>query len=46
MAFGPTFAPGLIGQLFVCAQATVVFVLAELEVIGIRRGLRRDRVAA
>lgn len=46
VAFGPTFAPSLIGQLFVCAQAAVVFILAELQVIGMRRGLRRDRVAA
>jgi hypothetical protein len=46
VAFGPTFAPTLIGQVFVCGQAAVVFLLAELQVIGMRRGLRRDRVAA
>ena len=46
VAFGPTFAPTLMGQLFVCVQASAVFFLAELQVIGMRRGLRRDRVAA
>jgi hypothetical protein len=46
VAFGPSFAPTLMGQVFVCAQAAVVFLLAELQVIGMRRGLRRDRVAA
>lgn len=38
VAFGPSFAPTLLGQAFVCTQAAVVFVLAELQVIGLRRG--------
>jgi hypothetical protein len=46
VAFGPSFAPTLLGQVFVCAQAATVFVLAELQVIGLRRGLGRDRAAA
>ena len=37
VAFGPTFAPTLLGQVFVCAQAATVFLLAELQVIGLRR---------
>jgi hypothetical protein len=37
VAFGPVFAPSLIGQLFVCAQAATVFLFAELQVIGLRR---------
>ncbi len=43
VAFGPIFAPTLIGQLFVCAQAATVFLFAELQVIGLRR---TGRVAA
>ena len=43
VAFGPMFAPTLIGQLFVCAQAATVFLFAELQVIGLRR---TGRVAA
>jgi len=38
VAFGPSFAPTLLGQVFVCAQAAVVFILAELQVMGLRRG--------
>lgn len=38
VAFGPSFAPTLLGQAFVCVQAAAVFVLAELQVIGLRRG--------
>lgn len=38
VAFGPSLAPTLLGQVFVCAQAAVVFILAELQVIGLRRG--------
>lgn len=37
VAFGPVFAPTLIGQLFVCAQAATVFLFAELQVMGLRR---------
>jgi hypothetical protein len=46
VAFGPSFAPTLLGQLFVCAQAAVVLILAELQVTGLRRGSSRERVAA
>lgn len=46
VAFGPTFAPTLLGQIFVCAQAAVVFVLAELQVFGLRRGARREQATA
>lgn len=46
VAFGPSFAPTLTGQAFVCIQAAVVFVLAELQVIGLRRGQNTGRVAA
>ncbi len=38
VAFGPTFAPTLLGQVFVCAQAATVLVFAELQVMGLRRG--------
>lgn len=38
VAFGPSFAPTLLGQILVCAQAAVVFILAELQVMGLRRG--------
>ncbi len=37
VAFGPIFAPTLIGKVFVCAQAAAVFLLAELQVMGLRR---------
>lgn len=37
VAFGPTFAPTLLGQVFVCAQAATVLLFAELQVIGLRR---------
>ena len=37
VAFGPIFAPPLIGKVFVCAQAAAVFLLAELQVMGLRR---------
>jgi hypothetical protein len=40
VAFGPNFAPTLAGQLFVCAQAATVLILAELQVMGLRRGRR------
>ncbi len=46
VVFGPSFAPTLPGQVFVCAQAAVVFILAELQVIGLRRVQRRDGAAA
>mgnify|MGYP000323034170 CR=1 FL=1 len=36
-AFGPVFAPTLLGKVFVCAQAATVFVLAELQIMGLRR---------
>lgn len=37
VAFGPMFAPTLLGQAFVVAQAATVFLLAELQVMGLRR---------
>jgi hypothetical protein len=37
VAFGPTFAPSLLGQVFVCAQAATVLLFAELQVMGLRR---------
>lgn len=37
VAFGPMFAPTLLGQAFVVAQAATVFLLAELQVTGLRR---------
>lgn len=40
VAFGPTFAPTLPGQVFVCGQAAVVLILAELQVMSLRRGRR------
>ena len=46
VAFGPSFAPTILGQVFVCAQAAVVFALSELQVIGLRRGTRRERATA
>jgi hypothetical protein len=46
VAFGPSFTPSLLGQVFVCAQAAMVFLFAELQVIGLRRGPSRDRATA
>lgn len=40
VAFGPVFAPTLVGKLFVCAQAAMVFLFAELQVTGLRRSGR------
>lgn len=37
VAFGPSFEPTLLGQVFVCAQAATVLLFAELQVIGLRR---------
>jgi hypothetical protein len=37
VAFGPAFAPTLFGKLFVVAQAAVVAVFAELQIIGLKR---------
>jgi hypothetical protein len=37
VAFGPAFAPTLLGKAFVCAQAATVLVLAELQIMGLRR---------
>ncbi len=37
VAFGPAFAPTLLGQAFVVAQAAIVAVFAELQIIGLRR---------
>ena len=37
VAFGPVFAPTLIGKVFVCAQAGAVLLLAELQIMGLRR---------
>lgn len=37
VAFGPMFAPTLLGQAFIVAQAATVFLLAELQVTGLRR---------
>lgn len=39
-AFGPMLAPSLIGQVFICAQAAVVLLFAELQMIGLRRTMR------
>ena len=46
VAFGPSFAPTLLGQVFVCVQAAAVFALAELQVIGLRRGQHHKQAAA
>jgi hypothetical protein len=40
VAFGPVFAPTLFGKVFVCAQAAMVLLFAELQVIGLRRSGR------
>jgi len=37
VAFGPAFTPSLLGQVFVVAQAAIVVVFAELQIIGLRR---------
>ena len=37
VAFGPAFAPTLLGQSFVVAQAAIVAVFAELQIMGLRR---------
>lgn len=37
VTFGPAFAPSLFGQVFVIAQAAIVGVFAELQIIGLRR---------
>ncbi len=37
VAFGPTFAPSLLGRIFVLGQGAMVFVFAELQIIGLRR---------
>jgi hypothetical protein len=37
VAFGPAFAPTLLGKAFVVAQAAIVAVFAELQIIGLRR---------
>lgn len=42
VAFGPVFEPNLFGKVFVVAQAAVVGLFAELQIIG----LKRARVAA
>jgi hypothetical protein len=37
VAFGPTFATTFFGKVFVLAQAAAVALLAELQIIGLRR---------
>lgn len=37
IAFGPSFAPSLLGKIFVLGQGAMVFVFAELQIIGLRR---------
>jgi hypothetical protein len=37
VVFGPVFAPTLLGKAFVVAQAAIVAVFAELQIIGLRR---------
>lgn len=37
VAFGPAFAPSLLDQVFVVAQAATVAIFAELQIIGLRR---------
>ena len=37
VAFGPAFAPTLLGKIFIVAQAATVAVFAELQIIGLRR---------
>ncbi len=40
VAFGPVFAPTLIGKVFVCAQAAMVFLFGELQFTALRRSGR------
>ena len=40
VAFGPVFAPTLIGKVFVCAQAAMVLLFGELQVTALRRSAR------
>ena len=40
VAFGPVFAPTLIGKAFVCAQAAMVFLFGELQFTALRRSGR------
>jgi hypothetical protein len=42
VAFGPAFAPTLLGKVIACAQAAMVFLLTELHFVA----LRRPRLAA
>ena len=37
VAFGPVFSPSLFGQVFIVAQAAIVGVFAELQIVGLRR---------
>lgn len=37
VAFGPVFAPTVLGKVFVVAQAAAVALFAELQIIGLRR---------
>jgi len=37
VAFGPLFAPTIIGKVFVCVQVAAVFLFAELQVMDLRR---------
>ena len=37
VAFGPAFAPSLLGQVFVVTQAAIVGVFAQLQIVGLRR---------
>lgn len=40
VAFAAGLGPTLAGQIFVCAQAAAVLILAELQVMSLRRGRR------
>ncbi len=40
VAFGPVFAPTLIGKVFACAQAAMVFLFAEFQITALRRSGR------
>jgi len=37
VAFGPALAPSLFGQVFIVAQAAIVGVFADLQIVGLRR---------
>jgi hypothetical protein len=37
VAFGPVFAPTLLGKVFVCAQAAAVLAFAEFQMLGLKR---------